>query len=204
MIQNKKDLVALHTLVMHENKKTFNFRIFTFERLNWHSLMSIFSFSYATGSREFYVYSTDWKPVLSFLKLNSIINMKNFWSRKRFHKSKFFCHITTGNVPREMTQQVWYAMSEGVNFSAKVKSEKPKLSPLKQAGLEIIIYMTIWENERQFYKNTLTRFSSHRMKISKMILLESPKSYSKQLKRKLMWMLLTMTLMYNKYHNRDL
>ena len=51
------------------------------------------------------------------------------------------CPVTVGHVPREMSRHVWYAITEGADFSGSVKSTKRKVSPLKQGRLEIIIEM---------------------------------------------------------------
>ena len=53
------------------------------------------------------------------------------------------CTVTVGHVPREMSRHVWYAIQEGAEVSGTVKSLSPKLSPLKQGGLEIMITMTV-------------------------------------------------------------
>ena len=48
-----------------------------------------------------------------------------------------------------MSRHVWYAIQEGAEFSWKVKSVSPKLSPLKQGGLEIMITMTVkWKKSK--------------------------------------------------------
>ena len=41
------------------------------------------------------------------------------------------------------SHHVWYAIKDGTEFSATVKSLLPKPSPLKQSGLEIMITMTV-------------------------------------------------------------
>ena len=59
------------------------------------------------------------------------------------------CAVTVGHVTREISCHVWYAIKEGAEFSAMVKSVLLKPSPLKQGRLEIMITMTVkWKNSR--------------------------------------------------------
>ena len=52
-----------------------------------------------------------------------------------------------GNVPREISRHVWYAIEYGAYLSAEVQDPVPRRSPLEQGGLEILRELTVsWED----------------------------------------------------------
>ena len=105
--------------------------------------MTLF-FEFTTVLRGFHVYRSEWKP-----HLDQFITFKQEFENphNRFAvagKAKLpakFCTVTVGHVRREISRHVWYAIKEGAEVSATVKSMSPKPSPLKQGGLEIMITM---------------------------------------------------------------
>ena len=62
---------------------------------------------------------------------------------------------------KKISCHVWYAIKEGAEFSAIVKSVSPKPSPLKQGGLEIITMTVKWKNSRamEILKNHVEKVS---------------------------------------------
>ena len=55
-----------------------------------------------------------------------------------------------GNVPREISRYIWYAMHHGTKITGKVRSDKRKRSPLANGGLEIIIDIEVdWEDKEK-------------------------------------------------------
>ena len=103
--------------------------------------MTLF-FEFTTALGGIHVYRSEWKP-----HLDELITFKQEFENPhdRFAvagKAKLpgkLCAVTVGHVPREISRHVWYPIKEGAEFSATVKSVSPKLSPLKQGGLEIMI-----------------------------------------------------------------
>ena len=89
----------------------------------------------------FHVYSSEWTPELgqkiTFSKEEKIPHDGRASSKWKL------CPVTAGHVPREMNRHVWYAITEGVDFSDAVKSTKRKVWPLKQGRFEIIIDMEV-------------------------------------------------------------
>ena len=58
-------------------------------------------------------------------------------------------HAEVGDIPRELSRYMWYALDGGTIISRKVISDKYKPSPLFQGGLEIPIKVFVsWSNEK--------------------------------------------------------
>ena len=126
--------------------------------------MTLF-FEFTTALRGFHVYRSEWKP-----HLDQFITFKQEFENPhdRFAvagKAKLpgkLCAVTVGHVPREISRHVWYAIKEGAEFSATVKSVSLKPSPLEQGILEIMITMTVkWKNSRamEVLKNHVEKVS---------------------------------------------
>ena len=104
------------------------------------------TYVFTTALRGFHVYRSEWKPYLG-QNITFKQEFKNphdrFAVAEKTNLPRKLCAVTVGHVPREMSRHVWFALTEGAEFSATVKSVLPKPSPLKQGGLEIIITMTV-------------------------------------------------------------
>ena len=103
-------------------------------------------YKFVTGLRGFHVYSSEWTPVLeqkiTFTKEENNPHDRFAVAGKLTLKGKL-CPVTVGHVPREISRHVWYAIKEGAEFSAVVKSTKRKVSPLKQGCLLLLLlYLT--------------------------------------------------------------
>ena len=104
------------------------------------------TYVFTTALRGFHVYRSEWKP---YIGQNITFKQEFENPHDRFAvagKANLpgkLCAVSVGHVPREMSRHVWYAITEGAEFSATVKSVSPKPSPLKQGGLEIIITMAV-------------------------------------------------------------
>ena len=55
-----------------------------------------------------------------------------------------------GNVPRNVSKYIWYAMHYGAKITGKVRSNKRERPPLANGGLEIIIDIGVdWEGKEK-------------------------------------------------------
>ena len=110
------------------------------------------AYEFTTALRGFHVYRSEWTPQLDqSIKFKQ--ELKNPYDKfavaGQTNIPGKLCLVTVGQVPKEMSRHIWYAIKEGAGFSATVKSVSPKRSPLKQGGLEIIITMKAkWQNSR--------------------------------------------------------
>ena len=65
-----------------------------------------------------------------------------------FTSTYLFDGLSHGHVAKELARHVWFAIQKGAKVSAFVDNTKPKFAPLLQGGLEILIKMTVyWENK---------------------------------------------------------
>ena len=58
--------------------------------------------------------------------------------------------VVVGHVARELSRHIWFAIQKGAKVSAVVDNIKPKPSPLLQGGLEILIKMIVYWNNKNY------------------------------------------------------
>ena len=106
------------------------------------------NFEFYTGLRGYHVYSNtvSWKlyvaQKITFRREHNNPYDKFAVAGKVTKEGKIGL-IVVGNVPRELSQYIWFSISEGVKFEAKVHKEKSVASPLVQGGLEFPIKVSV-------------------------------------------------------------
>ena len=58
--------------------------------------------------------------------------------------------IVVGHTVKELSRHIWFAIQKGSKVSTVVSNTKPKPLPLLQGGLEILMKMTAYWNNKKY------------------------------------------------------
>ena len=58
--------------------------------------------------------------------------------------------VVVGHVAKELSRHIWFAIQKGAKVPVVVDNTKPKPLPLLQGGLEILIKITVYWNNKNY------------------------------------------------------
>ena len=112
-------------------------------------------FTFITDLRGFHVYhnTVNWNPYigqdLSFkCELNNMHDKLAVCGKVLLPGR--IAPVVVGHVAKVLSRHIWFAIQKWAKVSAVVDNTKPKPSPLLQGGLEILIKMTVYWNNKNY------------------------------------------------------
>ena len=111
--------------------------------------VAMHSFSAEIGSRGYHVYhKTSWRNILLHQHVvvlkgvnNISIDIDPYCCRTTIKRIDRIGPVTVAHVPRELSRFIFYFTQEERSVSGTVASTTPRISPIPEGGLEVLILM---------------------------------------------------------------